>query len=127
VVQSPAATRALAGVPSYDVAAVRPGQSVRLVVQAQPFAVWHGRVERVAERPQPNRPEDGADAAATDAHERYHVVEIALDEIATADIARERASAALRPGMCGTVRIETYRTTLGELLTRAWRQWWNLI
>jgi hypothetical protein len=89
-------------------------------VQAEPFAAWQGRVERVAERPQPNRPEGSSHASTPAAQEQYHVVEIALDEITL-----KQASSALRPGMCGTARIETYRTTLGELLTRAWRQWWN--
>jgi len=114
-VQTDASRAALAAVDPGDVGAIAPEQPVRVVLDGHPFRTFRGTVVRVASRAQANRPDDGLPSAGAAPRRDYHVVEIRLAD----------AQPDLLPGLHGRARIETYRTTVGELLTRGWRRWWK--
>ena len=89
--------------------AVGAGQTVRLLVDEQPFAPLSGRVTQVARRARLNHDENEPGAAASQAllgDDRYHVVQIAVDD----------ANLPLLPGAHGTAKITTERSNIGSLV-----------
>ena len=96
-----------------DAPAVEPLQAARLLIDAEPTSVRTGRVSLVGRRARDNRTDDpdAARRAALVGDQRYHVVEIALDD-----------AAPLFAGARGAARITTYDSTLGENLWRRLRQ-----
>jgi putative peptide zinc metalloprotease protein len=116
VIEAPGGWVAWAGVDQADVAAVEPGQRAHLLLDEQPMTTLTGHIVHVSRRARNNRREnpDGATASAAGRAEgddallgddRYHVVELALD-----DSARE-----LFAGARGAARIATQGSTLGQL------------
>lgn len=96
-----------AAVDPADVAAVQPGQPVRLSVAGWPGEVFSGRVDHVA------RQATLSDGPAFDGQRvSYHVVEI---EVAATDTS-------LLSGVAGQVKIETHATTIGGKLLRILRR-----
>jgi putative peptide zinc metalloprotease protein len=102
---------AYAAVDPADIGAVEPGQQVRIAALQYPFKALRGEVRSVTERAQANDPSQpgGPVRDPSRANPPYHVVEIAL----------EPSAPSLIGGGRGTARIETYRSTLGELALRA--------
>ena len=100
---------AWAGVEQADAPAVAAGQTVRLLVDEQPFAPLNGRVTQVARRARLNHDENERGSAASQAllgDDRYHVVQIAVDA----------ADVPLLPGAHGMARITTERSNIGSLV-----------
>jgi putative peptide zinc metalloprotease protein len=100
---------AWAGVEQADVPAVEVGQQVRLIADQQPMQILTGRVLDVARRARRNDGDRGpasqrSESSLDDAW--YHVVQIEL----------EKSAAPLVPGARGTAKIETYDSTVGELV-----------
>jgi putative peptide zinc metalloprotease protein len=100
---------AWAGVEQADIPAVAAGQTVRLLVDEQPFSPLSGRVTQVARRARLNHDESESGDAARQSllgDDRYHVVQIAVDD----------AGLALLPGAHGTAKITTERSNIGSLM-----------
>ena len=114
IVAAPGGGVAWAGVEQADVPAVEPGQPVRLVVEQQPWEVLTGRVTEVSQRARTNHRREAATAQrdATLGDERYHVVQIALDD----------QSLSLLPGIRGTAKISTYESSIGRLVMNTLRR-----
>lgn len=113
VVAEPGGWTAWAGVAQEDVTAVEIGQPVRLSIDSQETNYLAGRVAHIARRARDNRPApSAAPAPAPLGDARYHVVDIALDN----------QQLPLLPAIRGTAKIESYRTTIGQLLLDKFQQ-----
>src|SRR5690606_22035809 len=88
--------------------AVAAGQTVRLLVDEQPFAPLSGRVTQVARRARLNHDENEPGAARQElfGDDRYHVVQITVDA----------ANVPLLPGAHGMAKITTERSNIGSLV-----------
>jgi putative peptide zinc metalloprotease protein len=109
VISEPRGLSAWAGVAQTDAPVVEVGQHVRLLAHQNPMEVLTGRVHHVSRTARSNdahgtRNENQQSALLGD--NRYHVVEVHIDD----------SAAPLLPGARGTAKIAAYDTTLGELL-----------
>jgi putative peptide zinc metalloprotease protein len=120
VIAAPGGWVAWAGVDQADVPAVESGQSAHLLVGEQSATIRTGHVTQVSRRARDNHPGDPYGEAASAApkparssallgDDRYHLVQIALDQPADQ----------LFAGARGVAKIATHESTLGEL---AWMQ-----
>jgi putative peptide zinc metalloprotease protein len=112
VIASPGGWTAWAGVDQSDAPAVEVGQTARLIVDERPTDILTAHVIQVGRRARQNTV--GSETQTRQQREtlgddRYHVVELKLDDI------DEATQLALFAGARGTVKITAERTTLGEL------------
>ena len=105
---------AWAGVKEADVAAVAPGQAVRMLFDQQPLQILPGRVTHVARQARSNHRDETPPPRGSEplGDSWYHVVQIELDPTA----------APLLPAARGTAKIATYRSTVGALLLNQLRR-----
>jgi membrane fusion protein len=96
-------------VPPAAAGSIEPGQTIRVAVDAFPYATYgtvEARVASVSEAAVPVQRPDGAEAEA-------FLVEAALDADAMRAFGRDRR---LRPGMTVSARITTRERSLAQLL-----------
>jgi putative peptide zinc metalloprotease protein len=112
VVATPGGWVAWAGVDQADTPAVEVGQPARLVLDERPAAIYEAHVAAVRRRARDNHSAHlaaASDRSRRDAEflgdDRYHVVELALDD----------PPAELFAGARGTVKITAAESTLGKL------------
>lgn len=111
VIAGSAAAAAWAGVEQADVPVVSAGQTVRVLVDEQPFSALTGRITHVASRGHANHAADQEHTppVATPLGDvRYHDVKIELDDALT-----------LLPGSRGVAKITIEQSNLGTLVMNA--------
>jgi putative peptide zinc metalloprotease protein len=109
IVAEPGPWTAWAGVEQSDIPAVEVGQPVRALADDLPTEILSGKVIEVARRARANETETAAAPSQrklSSGDSRYHVVQISIDA----------TDAGLLPGLRGTAKIATYRSTLGALM-----------
>ena len=111
VIAGSATVAAWAGVEQADVPVVSAGQTVRVLVDEQPFSAVTGRVTHVASRGHANHAADRestSSSASPLGDVRYHDVKIELDD-----------ALPLLPGSRGVAKITIERSNLGTLVMNA--------
>ncbi len=101
----------LVAIDQADVAEVRPGQTVRILLESSPVRVLTGQVAQVARRSEKRTTVDPAIAT-----EKYHLVEVDLDA------QDAQLDAHLLVGTRARAKIEARRTTLSKIVANQLRQ-----
>ena len=104
---NPDQLRVLVAVDQADVPEVQLGQQVRVLVESAPVRVLKGKVLDVARRANKSKKSDSNIDPS-----RYHLVQVELSE----------QNAWLTVGSRATAKIESYRSTLGEMMIRSVRK-----